>query len=251
MFSDATFMLGCLLERSGEGVSKDVAAAKEKHAEALLAAKYFFTQAAKEKHAEAQYRLGRMLERGRCGVPMDCDAAASWYRMAEKQGHAEAQFRLGRMYERQAGASKSKDDAQKLLTRASTLFNAAANNNNFQAKLHLSTILDDPSLRSEALDDYDTVPFHTAADLEHGDTVVGYYWFMGLILWEEWALFDKHNNGFIGIMDVFGYPNEDRTVTALRFQGRLALWNKKGRCRHPGSRDYGSGALDSRGFQNQ
>ena len=227
-------------ERGGEGVSQDAVAAKK-----------YLTQAAKDKHAEAQYRLGRLLERGRYGVPADWDAAASWYRMAGEQGHADAQFRLGRLCEWWSGACENKDDAQKYLTRAYTWFTAAADGNNFQAKLHLSTLSHDPSLRSEALDDYDTEPFRTAADLEHGDTVVGYYWFMGLILWEEWALFDKHNNGFIGIMDVFGYPNEDRTVTALRFQGRLALWNKKGRCRHPGSRDYGSGALDSRGFQNQ
>ena len=57
---------------------------------------------AEQGHAIAQYRIGRMYNKGR-GVRPDIAEAAKWYRKAAEQGHANAQYNLGDLYRKGQG----------------------------------------------------------------------------------------------------------------------------------------------------
>ena len=68
--------------------------------------------AAKRGHADAQYRFGRMYEKGR-GVSQDDQEAVKWYRRSADQGNASAQHKLGLMYEDGRGVSQDDQEAVK------------------------------------------------------------------------------------------------------------------------------------------
>ncbi|MDE2732348.1 MAG: DUF805 domain-containing protein, partial [Bacteroidota bacterium] len=68
--------------------------------------------AAKRGHADAQYRFGRMYEKGR-GVSQDNQEAVKWYQRSADQGNASAQCRLGLMYAKGRGVSRDDQEAMK------------------------------------------------------------------------------------------------------------------------------------------
>ena len=89
----AQFKLG-LLHQRGEGVPKDI-----------MAAKKWFELAAKQGAANAQFTLGKIYDNGD-GVPQDYKAAMTWYRLAADQGNVGAQYWMGLMYQRGNGVPK-------------------------------------------------------------------------------------------------------------------------------------------------
>ena len=62
---------------------------------------------------DAQYGLGTLYRNGQ-GVPIDNQAAASWYRLAADQGQASAMYNLGWMYANGKGVVRNYDEAIRL-----------------------------------------------------------------------------------------------------------------------------------------
>ena len=67
---------------------------------------------AEQGNAEAQYRVGRLYERGE-GVSLEDSRAAHWYGLAAKQGHVEAQTNLGYLYATGRGVPKDRSQASR------------------------------------------------------------------------------------------------------------------------------------------
>ncbi len=79
------------------------------------AARWYQKAAQLGKHAEAQYALGNLYFKGR-GVGHDYGAAIDWYRRAAQQGHPAAQYLLGGMYKEGWGLKKDYVEAYKWFT---------------------------------------------------------------------------------------------------------------------------------------
>jgi hypothetical protein len=62
--------------------------------------------AAESGYARAQYRLGRIYDKGK-GVESDHVTAAQWYKKAARQGNTRAQYVLGVHYARGQGVEKN------------------------------------------------------------------------------------------------------------------------------------------------
>ena len=87
---------------------------------------------AEKGHAKAQYRLGKMYDRGQ-GVKENYVEATKWYRKAKtqflkaaEQGHAKAQYRLGKMYDWGQGIVPDNIEAAKWYRKAAEQGHAEA-----------------------------------------------------------------------------------------------------------------------------
>ncbi len=86
---------------------------KEKYTEAIAKLK----PAAEQGHKKAQYRMGRIYQKG-YGVPKDHARAVYWYEKAAAQGHAKSQYRLAKCYMEAKGVREDKAKAKELLLKA-------------------------------------------------------------------------------------------------------------------------------------
>jgi len=86
---------------------------REKYKEALAK----LQPAADKGHKKAQYRLGRMYQKGR-GVPKDHAKAVSYYEKAAAQGHTKSIYRLGMCYFEAKGVPEDKAKAKQLILKA-------------------------------------------------------------------------------------------------------------------------------------
>ena len=93
-----------------------------------------WTKAAGKGDAEAQYRLGRLYDRGE-GTEMDPATALIWYTKAAEQGVQEAQTNLGVLYDTGRGTEVN-DRA------AARWFSEAAKQGNMVAQYNLAVMLD-------------------------------------------------------------------------------------------------------------
>ena len=101
----AYVLLGLLLANSGFSQSAEEGTAKSLH------------ERAKRGTADAQYKLGRMYDKGQ-GLKQDYTEALRWYRKAADQGQANAQFRLGGMYYEGRGVLQDYTEAARWLRKA-------------------------------------------------------------------------------------------------------------------------------------
>ncbi len=86
---------------------------KEKYTEAIAKLK----PAAEQGHKKAQYRMGRIYQKG-YGVAKDHAKAVYWYEKAAAQGHAKSLYRLGKCYMKAKGVKEDKAKAKELLLKA-------------------------------------------------------------------------------------------------------------------------------------
>ena len=100
----AQYRLGDICKQRGDDLHQSD---PEKAKEQYRRAKHWYSKAAEPRgdgrphergHTGAQYRLGRMYEKGQ-GVPRCCHKAIVWYEKAAEQKHSCAQLRLGNIYE--------------------------------------------------------------------------------------------------------------------------------------------------------
>jgi len=76
----------------------------------------------------AFYEIGARFTEGR-GVPVDLQAAASWYQRAADLGHAPSQYRIANFYEKGSGLDRDLDAAKKWYQLAAEQGNASAMHN--------------------------------------------------------------------------------------------------------------------------
>jgi len=82
---------------------------------------------AKAGDAEAQYRVGRLYDRGE-GVDKDLSNASNWYGKAANQEHLSAMYNLGNMFWLGEGTKKNYAEAFAYLSKASVAGHAGAQN---------------------------------------------------------------------------------------------------------------------------
>ncbi len=98
--------VGVVLERGGDGVQQDLAAAAE-----------WYQRAADQGLPAAQNNLGLLYARGR-GVPQDPVRAAAMWESAAKEDHPMAQYNLGLAFYRGTGVEKDRTRAHQWFRRA-------------------------------------------------------------------------------------------------------------------------------------
>ncbi|KAI8885317.1 HCP-like protein [Backusella circina FSU 941] len=123
--SQIILMCEYVAENGNVSVQYELGVFYEKLAMVYLEAFKWYTIAADNEHKEAQYRLGRMYEKG-LGIDQDYNKAIELYNLAKEQGSSSAIYRLGTAYHHGYGVETNPEKAFECYLTAADLGHAGS-----------------------------------------------------------------------------------------------------------------------------